>query len=217
MDWHHINTDLFWAEEAFADHVVQIYENDEILINSLGKFVSGGIQSGEPIIVIATEIHIQDLKNNIRSQGYDMESLQEQNLFIPLIATEVLAEFMINEWPDDALFEKTIFRIMEKVRHEGHKIRAFGEMVSLLWHEGLYGATIYLEHLWNKFCAKYPLCLFCAYPKKAFQDNFASSLQHICKSHSKMISRIDNGSNEIIYHDMADATMPDLFSSLLTR
>ncbi|HEY4876600.1 MAG TPA: MEDS domain-containing protein [Puia sp.] len=213
MDWHHINIDLFWAEQACSDHVVQVYENDETLINSLSKFVIGGIRMGDPSIIIATESHLHDLKNSIKDQGFDLEILQEQNLILPFDAWDVLSKFMINNWPDDSLFEKTISEIIDKVPLDSKKIRAFGEMVSILWDEELHGATIYLEHLWNKFCSQHPLCLLCAYPKKAFQDNYASSLQHICKSHSKMIETVENDSSEITYRNTSDLTMPDLFNS----
>ncbi|HEX4374924.1 MAG TPA: MEDS domain-containing protein [Puia sp.] len=212
MDWHHLNTDLFWAEEACNDHVVQVYENDETLINSLTKFVTGGIKMGDPSIIIATESHLHDLKNSIKNQGYDLESLQHLNLFIALNASEVLSKFMINDWPDDPLFEKTVSEIINKVPQQNHKIRAFGEMVSILWDEELHGATIYLEHLWNKFCSQQPISLLCAYPKKAFRNSYASSLQHICKSHSKMIGAVENGSNEITYRNTSDLSMSDLIT-----
>jgi hypothetical protein len=212
MDWKHINTDLFWAEEACDDHVVQIYENDETLINSLSKFVIGGIKSGDPSIVIATGSHLRDLKNSIKNEGFNIEILQEQNLFIPLDASDILSKFMINNWPDDLLFEKTVSAIVDKVPHDHNKIRTFGEMVSILWDEELHGATIYLEHLWNKFCSQHPMSLLCAYPKKAFRDSYASSLQHICKSHSKMICAVENGSNEITYRNTSDLSMSDLIT-----
>ena len=211
--WHHINTDLFWAEEACCDHVVQVYENDETLINLLSKFVTSGIKTGDSSIIIATEIHLRDLKNSIKNQGYDLELLQEQDLFIPLNASDVLSKFMVNNWPDDVLFEKTISEIIEKVSNNDHKIRAFGEMVSILWDEELHGATIYLEHLWNKFCSQHPMSLLCAYPKKAFQKGYASSLQHICKSHSKIVNSVEMGSNQLAFKNIADFTISDLSNS----
>ena len=82
--WHRINTDLFWAEEACCDHVVQVYENDETLINLLSKFVTSGIKTGDSSIIIATEIHLRDLKNSIKNQGYDLELLQKQDLLYHL-------------------------------------------------------------------------------------------------------------------------------------
>jgi hypothetical protein len=210
---HHINTDSFWAEEACNDHVVQVYENDETLINSLTKFVTGGIKMGDPSIIIATESHLHDLKNSIKNQGYDLESLQHLNLFIALKASEVLSKFMINDWPDDLLFEKTVSEIINKATNDNHKIRAFGEMVSILWDEELHGATIYLEHLWNKFCSQHPMSLLCAYPKKAFQKDNASSLQHICKSHSKIIESVEMESNQIAFKNVADFAISDLSNS----
>lgn len=38
-------------------------------------------------------------------------------------------------------------------------------MVAILWSKGNSETTIRLGYLWNKFCEKEALCLFCAYPK----------------------------------------------------
>ena len=47
--------DTFWGEIAPCDHVVQIYETDEIFINALVGFVGDGINSNDSCIVIATQ------------------------------------------------------------------------------------------------------------------------------------------------------------------
>ena len=118
-------------------------------------------------------------------------------------AKECLARFMVNGWPDDQLFEELVSGLMKKAKQKNRQVRAFGEMVALLWEQGNYGATIALEHLWNSFCAKEPFCLFCAYPKSGFTGDPVTSPRDICCTHSKMISGDHHHRNKLSYQTVS--------------
>lgn len=200
-NWKHVKADIFWGEVAPCDHVVQIYESDEIFIDTLAGFIGSGINTGDCCIVIATAAHLETLKLRLESYGIRVDTLVEDNRYLPLVAEQVLKKFMVNGWPDETLFMQTVSTILTMARKSKRRIRAFGEMVAILWAEGHSGATVHLEHLWNKFCAKETLCLFCAYPKTGFTSDIHSSLDHICAEHSKMISGSDIQLTEIYYKD----------------
>jgi hypothetical protein len=97
---------------------------------------------------------------------------------MPFDAEVVLSKFMINGWPDEDLFMDVITDLMRKAKSEGRHVRAFGEMVAILWAKGLVGATVRLEHLWNKFCEKQTFSLFCAYPQSGFTQDAGESVMH---------------------------------------
>jgi hypothetical protein len=200
-DWQKSKTDIFWGEIAPCDHVVQIYENDSIFLDALSGFAMGGFNAGDCVIVIATENHLASLNKRIQVFGEDVNSLIRDDRYIPLNAEKTLSKFIINGWPDEELFMKTVSTLIRKARHNNYKVRAFGEMVALLWAQGHIGATVQLEHLWNKFCEQEAFCLFCAYPKSGFTQDANESIQHICDKHSKLISgsKGDYSKNEIFY------------------
>lgn len=203
-DWQHSKADVFWGEIAPCDHVVQIYENDGIFLDALAGFVGGGINSGDCCIVIATDTHLRALENRLTSYGIQIKSLISENRFIPLNAEEILSKFMVNGWPDEDLFNKTVSELIEKGGCQNRRIRAFGEMVAILWAQGHNGATVQLEHLWNKFCEKKSFSLFCAYPKSGFTDDMNTSIMHICGSHSRMISGSDKQLTDVTYRNIAE-------------
>ncbi|HYE55597.1 MAG TPA: MEDS domain-containing protein [Chitinophagaceae bacterium] len=201
-DWNGCKADIFWGEIAPCDHILQIYENDEVFLEALTGFVGGGINAGDSCIVIATEVHLKALESMLQRCGIHIESLIADNRLIPLDAHETLAKFMVNGWPDERLFEQTISAVLRKAHGPyNRRIRAFGEMVAILWAEGNYGATINLEHLWNKFCEKESFCLFCAYPKIGFTENMSDSINHICHSHDKLISGSEKQLTEVLYKE----------------
>ena len=72
---------------------------------------------------------------------------------------------MLHGWPDDARFNQVATGLIQRARGPGRRVRAFGEMVALLWHQGHNRATVRLEYLWNKFREEQEFCLFCAYSR----------------------------------------------------
>lgn len=197
--WEISETDIFWGEIAPCDHVVQIYETDAIFLDALTGFVGGGIKSNDCVIVIGTQVHLKALNERLASYGIKVNDLIKEERYIPLDAEQTLSKFMVNNWPDEGLFIQTVSELLEKAHKRYRRVRAFGEMVALLWAKGYNGATVQLEHLWNRFCENASFCLFCAYPKTGLTDDLNTSFQHICGVHSKMIKGSDKSLKEVHY------------------
>jgi len=198
-DWKVSDTKVFWDEIAPCDHVVQIYENNEAFLDLLEDFVLNGIKADESVIVIATAEHLKELNKRLKAESLDLEYLNSQNQYIPLDADEALSKFMINGWPDRELFMAMVTDLLYRAKTNSRKVRAFGEMVAILWAKGYSGATVRLEYLWNKFAETEAFTLFCAYPQSGFTQNAIASVIHICGAHSKMIKENGNSKTEIFY------------------
>ena len=197
--WQRSNLQVFWSELAPSDHIVQIYENDKIFLDSLEGFIGSGILSGESVIIIATKEHLQSINERLINQGFDVASLIASDRFIGLDASETLSRFMVNNWPDEQRFFETITTAFKRAQSNSRKVRAFGEMVALLWQQGFNGATVQLENLWNQFHKKGAFSLFCAYPQTGFTEDIAASIHSICCEHSKIIDGSPRPSTEIYY------------------
>ena len=201
--WEKSNIQVFWGEIAPCDHVVQIYENDKVFIDSLEGFVGSGILAGDSIIIIATTEHLNLLEDRLRKQGFDISQLTEIDRYIPLEANEVLSKFMVNKWPDETLFTEFIANLIKRAQKNNRKVRAFGEMVAILWEKGFNGATVQLESFWNQLHKKDGFTLFCAYPRIGFTQDANESIEAICSSHHKVIDGGAKPSTEIYYKSTA--------------
>jgi hypothetical protein len=197
--WSASSNDIFWGEIAPCEHVVQIYENDEGFLDLLSGFVSGGVRTGECAVVIATAAHLAALNKRLDALGYAVSHLISKTQYIPLDAEETLSKFMVNDWPDENLFNQVVSEVIVKAKGKNRKVRAFGEMVAILWAKGQVGATVRLEHLWNKFCENEAFCLFCAYPQSGFTQDASESVMHICSAHTKMITSAARGKTDLLY------------------
>jgi len=194
MDVITAKTEIFWGEIAPCDHLLQIYENDMEYLSALGRFVSDGFKKNEGVVVIATAWHLTALERQLGEFATDI--LRIQNQYIPLDAEQTLATFMVDGWPDQKRFEQTVNSILRKAGQGGRRVRAFGEMVALLWAQGHTRATFQLEYLWHQLQRKQAFSLFCAYPKQGFTEDASDAVQKICQAHSKMVPRccaVDSG------------------------
>ncbi len=180
---------VFWAELSACEHMVQIYEDDLVFMATLEGFVLAGLHDGEAVIVIATHVHLELLELRLRAAGIDLDALRGNDKYIALDAEKTLAKFMLNGWPDDNLFHTTISRILVRARGgDGRRVRAFGEMVALLWIQGHHAATMQLERQWHDLCRTESFPLFCAYPKAGFTQDASASMAQLCAVHSRAIA-----------------------------
>ncbi len=181
------SSNVFWGEIAPCEHIAQFYTHDGVLLDTLTGFVGGGLRTGESTIVIATEDHLKALEQRLSDSGLDMAVARSNQQYIAMRAEEALAKFMSNRWPDDKLFNDFVTGLITLARMNGRRVRAFGEMVAILWARGDTAATVRLEFLWQQLCRTQDFSLFCAYPKAGFTDDPSNSLAKICAEHSRVI------------------------------
>ena len=184
-------SEVFWGEISPCEHLVQIYDDDVRFLRALHGFVAGGIEAGEAVVVIATAEHLRALGERLADGGVDPTRAAAEGLYIPLDAEEALARFMVDGWPDERLFEQFVTGLLVQAGAgpggTGRRVRAFGEMVALLWQQGHCGATVRLEHLWHRLCVRQAFALFCAYPRAGFTQSADTSIKEICAAHSRVV------------------------------
>jgi hypothetical protein len=180
-------SNVFWGEIAPTEHIAQFYEDDGVLLDTLAGFIGGGLKAGESTIVIATAEHLEALQQRLEISGVDLHTAQSNDQYIALFAEEALSRFMVRQWPDDRLFADFVTELLVRARAQGRRVRAFGEMVALLWARGDQAATIRFEYLWHQLSQRQAFSLFCAYPKSGFTETPSKSIDEICATHSRII------------------------------
>ena len=177
----------YWAEISPSDHRVQFYEVEDAFLDTLEGFIAGALRADEAAIVIATPSHRAALARRLAHVGIDVAEAAARNRYVALDADESLEAVMRDGWPDDDRFFAFVREAIGRVEPPGTQVRAFGEMVALLWGRGNYAATVRLEHLWHKLCSADGLSLFCAYPKAGFTKDAATAIAEICAAHSRLL------------------------------
>jgi hypothetical protein len=198
-DWQQSNIQHFWGELASTDHLIQLYENEQAFITALEGFAGSGFLAGESVIIIGTGEHLKAFNNRLVAHGFDINKLIATDQFLSLDAEETLQNFMLGNHPHEERFFKLVRGLVRRAGQGKRKVRAFGEMVALLWKNGNREATVELEALWNKFCAQENLCLFCAYPKSGLTH---TAMEHVCSMHTKIIAGTMGPSTQVFYKEI---------------
>jgi len=158
-----------------------------------------GVRAGQPIVVIATAAHRRQFADAMRGRGVEVGLLVEGRDAIWLDAHETLASFMQGPLPDAELFHATVGALFERIQRNRRYVvvRAFGEMVDVLWRQGNVNAAIAVESLWSEVAASYSFSLLCGYSMASHmtRDN-ASAFKRICAAHGHVLasdSALHNG------------------------
>jgi hypothetical protein len=169
-------------------HAVRFYESPESLCKIVADFLSEGLRNNQPALVIATPEHRAGIADALRAQNLDVAALQADGDLLLLDAEQSLATFMVDGMPDAKRFETRGTEVIQRAcrGRQNCTVRAYGEMVDLLWKQGQSVAAVRLEMLWNKLAATQDFSLLCGYAMGNFYKG--SQQQDICDQHTQVFA-----------------------------
>jgi hypothetical protein len=168
-------------------HDVHFYDDDTGLLPAVNQFLAEGVRAGQPMIVIATASHRRNFQEKLAVHVRDAFDAAD---IVWLDARETLTAFMEGDQPNPELFEATIGNVFDRLigKRNYLVVRAYGEMVDLLWAAGNIEGAIALEKLWNDIAAKYAFNLLCAYSKEsALKHSHNEAFTRICGHHGSVL------------------------------
>lgn len=171
-------------------HVVQFYDDDDFLCETISEYAAGGLTAGEPIVIIATVAHQKGIMHALRAKSFDLDAARASRQLTLLDAEETLAKFMRGGGPDNELFRLHVGSLVRAVRAECEErpARAYGEMVDVLWNSGNRQAAIRLEQLWNQLATVEEFSLACGYSMDGFHSTQdLADFEQVCSCHSHVL------------------------------
>jgi hypothetical protein len=182
--------EILEARDTHA-HVVQLYGSDErTLAHHVSLYLVDGLKRLEGLLVIATEEHTEKFIQEMARLGADPEAAVGEGQLVFLDAEATLARFMTAGQPDWHLFESAIKTAIGdlQARPRLGGLRAYGEMVGVLWNAGKYAAAIRLEQFWNQLLGSHSFNLYCAYPIDVFSSEFQiAALDALLCAHTHVV------------------------------
>jgi len=175
---------------APEEHLLQLYGSDDpSLVRNVTRYLREGLRRGDGLIVIATAPHRASFTRILREEPlYSGAVLTGRLVFLD--AEMTLGRFMIEGEPNEARFKAVIGEALDGVRSRAAHtmIRAYGEMVAVLWSRGEYDGAVRLEALWNRLLASSDVSLFCAYPIDVLGPEFhRGPVESVLHAHSCLV------------------------------
>ncbi len=173
-----------------SSHSVQFYDSDGFLLDTVARLAGDSLERGDASLIIATRAHRDGIEERLAERGLKLAALADQGLYLAIDASETLAKFTVDEWPDALRFEQVVGDVIDRGARQSRNSRAqaFGEMVALLWADGKKEAAIRLEQLWNELGRRHRFSLCCSYPLDSFSNPDDTGLfLKVCGEHSRVI------------------------------
>jgi anti-sigma regulatory factor (Ser/Thr protein kinase) len=150
------------------DHVVLFFEDEDELVQAVHAYLAEGCRNGGASVLIATEAHGRAFNQALPSDARGTGPIR------CLDAAETLSQIMVGGHPAPDRFDAVVGCTIRTLARSGRPLRAFGEMVSLLWQAGNVTGALELERLWEELGQRVGFSLFCAYP-----DQASAATEHI--------------------------------------
>jgi hypothetical protein len=174
-------------------HEVEFYSDNAAFVVGFTRFIEAALDSGNAVIVVATDSHRKSLLQRLREHGVDIVTAVKQGRYVSLDVTDTLSTFMVNDLPDPARFLKVAGNLVAAAakasRGDRPRVAACGECAPILWEQGRADAAVEVEHLWNSIAKSRNVDILCGYVMNSFQREHESHIyERICAKHSAVSS-----------------------------
>jgi hypothetical protein len=158
-------------------------------LEGFAGFIAEGLNSGNAVVVLATEDHRHGLSRELLTRGFNLDAIIECGSYISIDVREALSSFMVDERPDPNQFANTVSNLVKAASKAPsgatRRVLACGECSPFLWTQGNLGAALQLEELWDAVSRQYGLKTLCGYLSGSLQEQEdAQTFQAICSLHS---------------------------------
>jgi hypothetical protein len=178
-----------------GDHFVQLYQDKAFLADAVAEYVGAALREGEAAVLIATPQHVQIFLRALERRGlYPLAALRHGQLRL-LDARDTLSQFMKGGTPDWQAFHELCGGVIAQMRLQYPRVRAYGEMVNLLWQDRMRDEAIELEGFWHRLGKLQTFSLLCAYQiDNLDSDAYDRALDCVCRAHTHLIPAPDYAS-----------------------
>jgi anti-sigma regulatory factor (Ser/Thr protein kinase) len=171
-----------------GEHVVQFYDHDADLMRAAGDYLTRAVSEGGAAIVIATESHRHAFEAELADGGIDVARAVANGSLVWLDAAETLARFVHGGVVDPVSFRAALSPVVRRAQYGGRPVKAYGEMVALLWDAGDVLGAIEVEKLWNDLGRDLRFALWCGYNTRSVAgDEHAAALDKVCHLHTAVV------------------------------
>lgn len=182
-------------------HAVHFYGSDSELARTVGAYLAEGLGEDGAALVIATGPHIEAIEQELTFLGIDVPEARMSRALTVLDAQETLSGLTIDGKLNREAFQRIVGSVLREAGADDRPVRAYGEMVDLLWQAGKIDQTIELERVWNELVEQLRFSLLCAYRSEAVETpEYEHDLGEVCRLHSSMSrapARADPATGEV--------------------
>jgi DNA-binding NarL/FixJ family response regulator len=175
------------------NHEIQFYSDQNILLNRVVPFILAALKAGNSAIVCASESVRGDLFRAVQAREAEIDNLIQRGSYLALDTQETVSEFMLRNSPNATKFVELMGGVAtaaaDAATSQRSRVALYQECSHLLWAQGLEGATLEVERLFNWLAYEYDLNVVCGYSIAYFDtEQDIHLIQRLCAQHSAVHS-----------------------------
>lgn len=160
---------------AHSGHSMQFYDTEQQLAADVARFLAPAVRTGDPAIVIATGEHWRLFEAELARAGCNAALARARGALQVFDARETLAWFLEDGKVVEPRFHGVLGPILGNAERGSRRVRAYGEMVDLLWQDGEVATAVSVEQCWNRLLLTARCDLHCAFAAPASELHVASA------------------------------------------
>lgn len=179
---------MVMTDMALAAHGVHVYHDDTGLSTTVAEFLAPAFTDGHGVISIGTRPHIAAIEQRLRTDGHDVDGARARGQYRTLDAERAVALLLRDGLPTKETFDAIVGMHIEELVSRHGNVRAFGEIVNVLWRDGKRAAALRLEEFWNEALGYHPLALVCGYSARVVGDpSVSGAMEMIGRVHGRVL------------------------------
>lgn len=183
---------LWQSDVGDADHRhgVQFFRpNETALEERVGTYLAEALDAGGSVVAITSPHYVERFSHRLAAHGIDVNHFSRTRRINVLDAQTTLdAIFATSDVADN--FDRIVGDALQIARGAAptSSVRAYGDMVGLLWQQDRKHDLAKLEGIWNDVLQRERFDLLCGYPIDVLGSRFcASELDAILRTHSHVV------------------------------
>ena len=177
------------AELNRAQHIVELFDNTESLVDTVSAFLSEGLGRSHAALAVMRLEQWNLVAAKLTSRKVPLSDAIASGQLTVLDGTRTLARIMLHGAPCRGLFEEVIGKTVRQLSATGMGLRVYGDLMDVLAADGNLHGAHELEKMWSDLTEQEPVTVLCGYSTATFDNPDArDTLRWICRSHTKMRS-----------------------------
>jgi len=172
-----------------AQHMVELFESTETLVDAVSAFLSDGLNHGDHVLVVMRLAQWNSVASKLTSRNVLLSDAIASGRLTVFDGTRTLARIMLHGAPCRGLFEEVVGRTVRQICASGIRVRVYADLVDVLAADGNFHGAHELEKMWSDLTTEEPVTVLCGYSAATFYSPDAvDTLRTICRSHTDIRS-----------------------------
>ncbi|HET7363110.1 MAG TPA: MEDS domain-containing protein [Burkholderiales bacterium] len=195
-------------------HVLQLYQEEDCLLDALADYVAAGLRVEEGVLVFGTTPRWELLLDRLQKSGVEARAHAARGQLKFYGVHVLLSNCACSTGLDRYRLGRVLASALEVARMRYERVRVFSELTDARWRDGDRAGVVAIERAWKPLLSVHDFSLLCACPIDSLEgDTYDGTLQALCSTHTHVSPTRD----EVGFEGAVTGAVAEVLDSQLVR